>query len=109
MSKTNYSEYLSGLLNDNRQILENILKDAQTPHEIEKWIMCPTCKSTRKHSLKYQKYDLNKVMGFLKFCAEYGVGKPVEKKEVEVRRTVELKDLSSLTDDELMALIASDS
>ena len=94
---------------DAQNRLKAMFEDVTTSREVTVYVECDLCKSLsrnpyRKARQVIQKYDIKQASTFLRLMADFGPGKPVEKKEVEVNSTVRVEDLSGLTDDELSAL-----
>lgn len=104
MAKAHHA-FLTELLDseDGRKAIGEIWTELRTKRRNEVlWHKCRKCKDVSY--LDVELYKLKDVMSFLSWAAAYGVGKPPEKKEIQVE--VGTRKLGELSDDELDTLIA---
>ena len=108
MKTKDTQSYLAELLgsDESRVKLKAIYDDVLLEKEIGgTWIDCPRCGSMKRVEVKTKKYDLQKeVLPFLRFAADFGIGKPADRK-AEVSPPANVEDLSTLTDEQLAALL----
>lgn len=70
-------------------------------------IDCPRCRGSRKVDVELEVYRLPDILAFLRFLAEYGIGKPVEQQEVRVLHDFS-GPLRELPDEALRELASGD-
>ena len=112
MNRKDTHAFFAGLLEseDAQKRLKEMFDDVTTKRVVTAYVECDLCNylnrnPARKARQKIEKYDIKQAATFLRLMADFGPGKPVEKKEVAVNSTVRMEDLSGLTDDELSALV----
>ena len=105
MNKKDLSVFFRDLLTSEeaQDKLQEIWEDVTQKRKEMIWAQCPRCKalSWKKMEIEVEKYNLRDVSTFLRLMADFGPGKPAEKKEVEIRSTIKHEDMSRLSDDEL--------
>lgn len=84
MAREDIHNFLAELLDseEGRERIRSIWEDITTQRQKRVTsIDCPRCKEWKKVDIVVDKYDLKEINSFLKFAAEYGPGKPVQRIE----------------------------